>query len=86
MPEQPSFHAYGIYAWHYAKCAGMSERSNHSHFLRSYDREWLDRMHSLIRSTREFQSLTDGELRQIEIEAEASTLIQKRKSLEVWEK
>ena len=82
------FHSYIVYAWHFAKCPGMSERKNHSHTLVSYDREWLLKMHQRIAggafrniSTKE---LVPNELEQIELEAQTACLTQKRKSLE-WD-
>jgi hypothetical protein len=81
-----SFHAYLIYAWHYAKCPGMTERTLHSHALRSYDRDWLHRMHRRITdgdgTWPRRHALNDNEMEQINLEAQTAALTQKRKSLE----
>lgn len=84
--QAEEFHAFLVYAWHFAKCPGMKERSNHSHALVSYDRAWMTRTHRRICNGTFYGQTTDalstGELEQILLENEAAHLMQKRKSLE----
>lgn len=88
MAEQKeSFHAYLIYAWHYADCEKRGSFTNHSHALVSYDRLWLDRMFKRIKGSGYrivdvSPALNMSELEQIVLEREASRLIQSRKNLE----
>ena len=77
-----SFHPYMIYAWHYAKCTGQSDVTNHSHRIVSYDREWIERMSGRIKLALEFKPLTEEDSEQILLEEQACRLIQRRKSLE----
>lgn len=82
------FHSFLVYAWHFAKCPGMSETTHHSHKLVSYDRDWLNRMHSRISNGsfygKSTPALSEKELEQIELEYRISDLTQQRKSLE-WD-